>query len=57
MTTLCAWIEANTDIMKDCIDLIIEKRDNIDILIIQLWALKKHTDSMIDFLERQRRIR
>ena len=49
------WINAQVDIIKNCVDILNEKRDHIDGLIIQLWALKKHVDATIGFLEKHKR--
>jgi len=45
------WIDAQIDIIKNCVSILDEKRENPDYVIIQLWALKKHIDAMVDFLE------
>ena len=49
------WINAQLDTIKNCVGCLEEKRDNPDAVIIQLWAMKKHVDATIDFLERNRR--
>jgi hypothetical protein len=57
MTTFEIWIDAqlstleeNVKILREC-----QGKNSNDKLIIQLWAMKKHIDSTIDFLERGRR--
>lgn len=55
MTDIYAWIDAQVEICKGNVDALEENKMNIDKLIIQLWCLKKHTDSMLDFLERKKR--
>lgn len=49
------WLHAQIDIIQDCVGILDEKRENPDGVIIQLWALKKHVDAMIDFLERYKK--
>jgi hypothetical protein len=49
------WINAQVDIVQDNVSILDTKRENPDSLIVQLWALKKHVDAMIDFLERHRK--
>ena len=51
------WLKAQVDIVKNCVSCLDEKKENVDLTIIQLWALKKHVDAMIDYLERNRRVR
>ena len=51
------WINAQVDIIKNSVGLLDEKRENPSGLIVQLWALKKHVDCTIDFLERHKRYR
>jgi hypothetical protein len=55
MTTFEIWIDAQIQTLKENTRIIDEYRDNMDKLIIQLWAMKKHIDSTIDFLERRKR--
>ncbi|MDD1778543.1 MAG: hypothetical protein LUQ65_10280 [Candidatus Helarchaeota archaeon] len=57
MTTIEMWLDAqistldeNVKILRECQD-----RNSMDRLIIQLWAMKKHVDSTLDFLERKKR--
>jgi hypothetical protein len=49
------WLHAQIDIVRECARILHEKRENVDLAIIQLWALKKHVDAMIDYLERNRK--
>jgi hypothetical protein len=49
------WLHAQIDIVRECVRILHEKRGNVDLAIIQLWALKKHVDAMIDYLERHRK--
>lgn len=49
------WINTQIDVIKNCVDCLTERKDNMDALIIQLWALKKHVDSILTFLEKERR--
>lgn len=49
------FINAQLDTIKNCVGCLEEKRESPDAVIIQLWALKKHIDATIDFLERSRR--
>jgi hypothetical protein len=55
MKDLYLWINAQIDTIKNCVSVLDEKRENVNGLIVQLWALKKHIDAMIDFLERNRK--
>lgn len=49
------WLDAQLSTIKNCVECLEEQRDNIDKTIIQLWALKKHIDATLDFLERKKR--
>jgi len=55
MKSIYDWLHAQIDIVKDCVGILDKKRGNVDLAIIQLWALKKHVDAMIDYLERNRK--
>ena len=57
MTTLETWIDASLTIMDENLGILraAQTRNDIDILIQQSKAMKKHVDSFIDFLERKRR--
>jgi len=52
--TIYDWINAQVDTIKNCVDCLDERKNSIDRTIIQLWALKKHVDATIDFLERKK---
>ena len=49
------WLKAQIDIIKNCAGNLDEARDKPDIAIIQLWALKRHIDAMIDYMERHKK--
>jgi hypothetical protein len=49
------WINAQIDTIKNCVSVLEENRENIDKTIIQTWALKRHVDAMVDFLERSKK--
>jgi hypothetical protein len=52
---LLDWLNAQIDTCKNCVDILDKKREHPDHVIIQLWALKKHIDGMIDYLERNKK--
>ena len=56
MTTLETWVNFCTDILVDNLKLcaIYSKKGEHELLLGQMRAMKKHVDSYIDFLERQR---
>lgn len=56
MTTIEIWINAQISTLEENVKILREWQDknSMDKLIIQLWAMKKHVDSTIDFLERKR---
>jgi len=49
------WLNAQIDIIKNCVGILDEKRENPDGVVIQLWALKKHVDAMIDYMEKNKK--
>jgi hypothetical protein len=49
------WLNAQIDIVKECVSILDEKRETPDGVTIQLWALKKHVDAMIDYLEKNKK--
>ncbi len=49
------WLNTQIDIIINCVEILDEKRKNLDHIIIQLWALKKHVDAMIDYMERNKK--
>lgn len=57
MTTIEIWINAQISTLEENVKILREWQDknSMDKLIIQLWAMKKHVDSTIDFLERKKR--
>ena len=57
MTTFETWIDASLTIMDENLGILraAQIRNDIDILIEQSKAMKKHVDSFIDFLERKRK--
>ncbi len=55
MKNLYEWIDANITILEESVRILREQRDNIDKVIIQSWATKKHVDAMVDFLERKKK--
>jgi hypothetical protein len=57
MITIETWIDAQISTLDENVKLLREfqEKNSIDRLIIQLWAMKKHVDSTLDFLERKKR--
>lgn len=53
--TLELWINAQISTLQECTGILSEVKTDVDKLIVQLWAIKKHVDSTIDFLERKRK--
>ena len=51
------WLNAQIDIIKNCVGILDEIREKPDLVIIQLWGLKKHVDAMIDHMERHKKYR
>jgi hypothetical protein len=52
---LYLWINAQVDTIKNCVSCLDENKGSIDKTIIQSWALKRHIDAMLDFLERYKK--
>jgi hypothetical protein len=57
MSTIEKWIDAQISTVEENARILreYEAKNSIDKLIIQFWALKKHIDFTLDFLERTRR--
>ncbi len=55
MMNIYDWIDTQIDTIVNCVGCLKEHKENIDRVIVQLWALKKHIDATIDFLERKKR--
>ena len=57
MTTIETWIDAQISTLEENVKILREwqAESSIDKLIIQLWAMKKHVDSTLGFLERKKR--
>jgi hypothetical protein len=57
MITIELWIDAQICTIENCVGILreCEKEKSIDKIIIQLWAMKKHIDSTLEFLERKRK--
>jgi hypothetical protein len=57
MTTIEMWIDAQLSTLEENVKILREwqEKNSVDKFIIQLWAMKKHVDSTIDFLERKKR--
>ena len=55
MMDIYLWIKANVDTIKNCVAVLDENKGNIDKTIVQMWALKRHVDAMVDFLERKKK--
>lgn len=57
MTTLQVWVDASLNIMEENVGILraAQARDDLDILIEQSKAMKKHVDSFLDFLEKRRK--
>lgn len=57
MKTFEMWIDAQICTLEENVKILREwqEKNSNDKLIIQLWAMKKHIDSTIDFLERKKR--
>lgn len=55
MTTIEKWIDASLKIMEENCSICREhfQKGNVNLLVEQSKALKKHVDSFIDFLERK----
>lgn len=53
MTTLSTWIDASVDTITNCAGCLAEVKANPAHVLIQLYAMKRHIDSMILYLERQ----
>jgi hypothetical protein len=53
--TLELWIDAQVVTLQECTGILSEVKNDVDKLIVQLRAIKKHVDSTIDFLERKRK--
>lgn len=49
------WLNAQIDILKNCIEILDEIKEKPNLAIIQLWALKKHVDAMIDYMEKNKK--
>ena len=49
------WLNAQIDIVKNCVGILDEIKEKPDLVVIQLWALKKHVDAMIDYMERNKK--
>ena len=58
MTTLERWIDASLTIMDENLGILraAQSRNDLDILIEQSKAMKRHVDSFIEFLERKRKL-
>jgi len=58
MTTLETWIDASLTIMDENLGILraAQARGDLDILIQQTKAMKKHVDSFIAFLEMRKKL-